>query len=70
LEEQEYIWVDDAAQALGVNRSTLYYYKKQLGIVHKKFPLDRRKYLSKADFERIRTAKAAAAAGKHGLEAA
>jgi hypothetical protein len=62
---QEYIWVDDAARALGVNRSTLYYYKKQLGIEHKKFPLDRRRYISKADLDRIKSAKVAASEGKH-----
>lgn len=70
MENQEYIWVDDAAQALGVNRSTLYYYKKVLKIEHKKFDLDRRKYLSKADFERIKAARAAAAEGRHTHEAA
>lgn len=65
---QEYIWVDDAARTLGVNRSTLYYYKKQLNIEHKKFPLDRRKYISKSDLERIREAKKAAATGEHGAK--
>ena len=63
--DQHYLTVDAAAEALGVNRSTWYYYKKQLNIAHKKFPLDRRKYVSQADFERIKSAKEAAIERKH-----
>lgn len=64
-QEEHYISVDDAAQELGVNRSTMYYYKRQLHIEHKKFPLDRHKYISHADFERIKEARQAAAERKH-----
>jgi transposase-like protein len=65
IKEQEYISVEDAARELGVNRSTMYYYKRQLNIQHKKFPLDRRRYISLQDLERIKAAKKAATEGKH-----
>jgi hypothetical protein len=64
-EQQEYINLDDASKALGVGRTTLYYYCKILSIETKKFPLDRRAYINKADFERIKEAKRAAEEGKH-----
>lgn len=70
MPEQEYIWVDDAARELGVNRSTIYYYKKELGIEHKKFKLDRRRYISRADLERIKAAKLAATQGRHVVDEA
>lgn len=60
-----YIAVKDAAKELGVNRSTMYYYQKQLGIKHEKFALDRRKYVSLADFARIKEARQAALEGRH-----
>jgi len=65
MSKATHVWVGDAAKVLGVDRSTFYYYKKQLGIELKKFPLDRRKYISNADLERIKDAKAAAIEGKH-----
>lgn len=58
--EQELITQEDAATQLGVQRATLYYYMRALNIKGKKFPLDRHKYLSMADFEEIKKAKEAA----------
>ncbi len=43
--DKGYITIEDACQELGVTRSTMYYYRKQLDIEYKKFPLDKRKYL-------------------------
>jgi transposase-like protein len=60
-----YISVEDAAKELGVNRSTMHYYKKQFEVEYKKFPLDKRKYITLTDLERIKEAKKAAAEGKH-----
>jgi transposase-like protein len=60
-----YIAVEDAAKELGVNRSTMYNYKRQLGIEHKKFPLDRHRYITVADFARIKEARRAATERKH-----
>ena len=60
-EEVSYISLRAASEDLGVNRSMMYYYMKQLGIEIKKFPLDRKTYIAAADLERIRTAKKAAA---------
>jgi hypothetical protein len=64
-EQTGYISLDDAGKELGVGRTTLYYYTKILGIETKKFPLDRRAYISRADFERIKEAKKAAEEGRH-----
>lgn len=61
----EYISLDDAGKELGVGRTALYYYSKILGIETKKFPLDRRAYISRADLERIKEAKRAAEEGRH-----
>ena len=63
--DSEHIAIEEAAKLLGVTRSTMYYYRKQLNIEYKKFPLDKHKYLTMADFERISEAKQAAAEGKH-----
>lgn len=60
-----YIPVEEAVKELGVTRSTMYYYRKQLGIEYKKFPLDKRKYIGNADFARIKDARKAAVERKH-----
>ncbi len=60
-----HISIEEASRLLGVTRSTMYYYRKQLDIEYQKFPLDKHKYLTMADFERIQEAKKAAAEGKH-----
>lgn len=59
-ERKGYIALTEAAKELGVNRSTMYYYKKNMGIEHKKFDLDKRKYIALADFERLKEARQAA----------
>ncbi len=63
--DKGYITIEDACQELGVTRSTMYYYRKQLDIEYKKFPLDKRKYLAPDDFSRIKEAKQAAVDRKH-----
>ena len=65
LEREGYINIEDAGKALGVGRTTLYYYARLLGIQTQKFPLDRKTYISRADLERIQEAKKAAAEGRH-----
>lgn len=57
MQEKEYLTVEETAEYLGFNRTTLYKYIKALGIKTVKFRLDRRTYLSQADVERIREAK-------------
>jgi predicted DNA-binding transcriptional regulator AlpA len=61
-----WVSVEDAAIELGVQRSTMYYYIKQLKISAKKrFPLDRRSYMTRTDLGRIKAAKQAAAERRH-----
>jgi hypothetical protein len=62
---RQYIAMDDAAAELGVNRSTMYYYLKPLGIETKKFPLDRHTYIALTDLERIKEARRSAAEKRH-----
>lgn len=62
---QQYIALEDAATELGVNRSTVYYYLKQLHITTKKFPLDKRTYIAHNDLESIKRAKRQAVEKKH-----
>lgn len=63
----KYISVVDAAADIGVNRSTLYYYMKQVDprVETIKFPLDKTKYILKTDHQRIKAAKQAAREKKH-----
>jgi hypothetical protein len=59
--QQGYVSIDEAATELGVSRTNLYYYARQLpNIELKKFPLDRKTYIGRADLERIRVAKGVA----------
>jgi ACT domain-containing protein len=57
----DYITQDDAAQQLGVSRSTFYYYMKILEIKKHKFPLDKHAYVLREDFEKIKALKENAA---------
>lgn len=59
--QSNYITVDEAATTLQVSRTNMYYYMSQLEIEPKKFPLDRKSYLRRADLERIKVARGAAA---------
>ncbi|SRR6266567_92577 len=56
-EEQEYVTLDEAAQALGTKKGSLYYYLRALAIEPRKFPLNKHAFISKTDVERIRVAK-------------
>jgi hypothetical protein len=56
----KYISIDAAGDELGVSRTTMYYYIKQLNIEIKKFPLDRKAYIKIEDLEGIKAAKKAA----------
>lgn len=56
-EQREYLTVEEAAEYVGVKRSTLYYYINQLGIGTHKFLLDRRTYIARTDVERIKEVK-------------
>lgn len=56
-QEQEYISVGEAATKLGIDRSTLYHHLKRLKIQTEKFPFDRTAYITRVDFERIKTFK-------------
>jgi len=62
---QQYIAMEDAATELGVSRSTMYYYLKQLHIITKKFPLDKRTYIERKDLDSIRLAKRQATERRH-----
>jgi AcrR family transcriptional regulator len=60
-DNSQYITMDEAANKLGVTRATLYYYIRSLQLEKHKFPLDKRVYLSLADFEQIKLLKDQAA---------
>lgn len=62
-ENISFISMSNAGKELGVGRTTMYYYIEQLSIETKKFPLDRKTYISIADLERIKAAKKAAEQG-------
>lgn len=57
MQEKEYLTVEETADHLKLNRTTLYKYIRELGIKTHKFKLDRRTYLAQADVARIREAK-------------
>lgn len=63
--QPEYISLDEAGKELGIGRTSLYYSTRALSIETKKFPLDRRTYITRADLERIKAARKAAAEGSH-----
>ncbi len=54
---QDHIAVEEAAKAIGVTKSTLYYYIRALKLETERFPLDRNAYLTVEDFEKIKTLK-------------
>jgi hypothetical protein len=61
--ESRWISIELVADRLGVKRPAVYYYIKKLQIPTKKFAFDRKAYIPIADFERIKSAKAAALPG-------
>ena len=57
MPDEQYVSVGDAANRLGIDRSTLYHHLKRLNIKTEKFPFDRNAYITVVDFERIKTFK-------------
>jgi phage antirepressor YoqD-like protein len=55
--DRQSISLGEAAKQLGVTRATLYYYLHRLKIETVKYQLDKKTYMSHADFERIKTLK-------------
>lgn len=64
--EDQYISLDEVAEQLGVVQGTVQYYLKVLKIERHKFPLDRKAYITEADFAKIKTLKDQA--GKRGAK--
>lgn len=52
--KERFISLQEVTERLGVVRGTLHYYLEQLKITPQKFPLDRRRYITFAEYERIR----------------
>lgn len=63
-EEAKYISLKDAAERLGMTRPSLHYYIDRLHMEKKQFEMDREKYITLADFERIKRLREEAAARK------
>ena len=63
-QEVQFISLNEASKELGVSRSTMYYYLEQLKIQTKKFPLDRKTYITIEDFDLIKATKKAAGEGR------
>lgn len=56
--KKDYLTIEETASAIGVKRSSVYHYIKLLDIERHKFKLNRNKYISIVDVERIKQAKA------------
>lgn len=56
VQKSDCISVEKALEALGVARGTLNSYMAVLGVPKYKFPLDRRTYITNADFQRVKQA--------------
>lgn len=54
IKKSDCISLENAQREIGIVRGTLNAYMSVLGVPRYKFPLDRRTYITKADFERIR----------------
>lgn len=54
LKKSECISVENAIKDVGVTRNTLNSYMNALGVTKHKFPLDKRVYITKVDFERVK----------------
>jgi len=48
------ISIESSLEELKVSRNTLHTYMNVLGVTKYKFPFDRRNYITKIDFERVR----------------
>lgn len=56
-ESKEWVSLEDAAKQMGIKRSTIYYYLKDLGMEGRKFGRDRKRYISVADVEKLKDYK-------------
>jgi hypothetical protein len=54
MSNTEYKSISEAASEIGIARSSMYHYIKNLGIETKRFKLSREKYIAAADVERIK----------------
>ncbi|HET8910759.1 MAG TPA: MerR family transcriptional regulator [Ktedonobacteraceae bacterium] len=57
MARQGYTSLEEAATALNVTKGTLHYYIRTLKMETHKFPLDKRAYLTDADFQQIKMFK-------------
>lgn len=56
LKKSDCISFEDALKQTGVVKNTLNSYLNAFGVAKHKFPLDRRVYVTKSDFERVKQA--------------
>lgn len=56
-EEKEYMTFEEAADFIGLKRSSIYNYVKRLSIQTHKFKYDKRTYISLGDVKRIKEIK-------------
>lgn len=56
LKKADCVSLEKAQEALGVARGTLNSYMALLQVPRYKFPLDRRAYITRTDFERVKQA--------------
>lgn len=54
---QDYITLSQAAQELGIKRASIYYYLKALNIEPQRYRFHKQSYITRDDFERIKTIK-------------
>lgn len=54
IDKKECVSLEYVVETIGRSRQTLYTYMNALGIQRHKFPFDRKTYILKADFQRIR----------------
>lgn len=56
LKKSDCISFENALKEVGVVKNTLNAYLNALGVAKHKFPLDKRVYITKSDFERVKQA--------------
>jgi excisionase family DNA binding protein len=54
MQQKDYLTYEEAAEYIGCKRSTLYSLVSDMGITTHKFKYDKRRYLTRADVERIK----------------
>lgn len=55
--QKEWLSLEEAAGQMGIKRSTIYYYLKDLDIEARRFGRDRKRYISRADVEKLKDYK-------------